>query len=78
MRDVKVATSVLVPKENVKFYVAYQSKTVINDVKRLKKENKAYDYTGHKKIASVVYLKTGEVILTNTSLETLTERMNSE
>lgn len=78
MQDVKITNDCYVPKENVKFYVAYQSKTVINYVRRMIKEGKVFEYQGRKKRASVVFLKTGEIILTNISITTLNKRMNDQ
>ena len=46
--------------------------------KNKKKEGKVYDYTGGKKTASVIYLTSGELVLTTVSLETLNQRMSRE
>lgn len=76
MADVKVAKDFYVPKCNIKFYIGYSSNFVKNDVRAKRKENRVFDYTSGKKILSVIYLKSGEVILTNTSVDTLNLRMN--
>ena len=76
--DVKVSRNCFIPKENVKFYVAYEQRCVVNDVKNKKKEGRVYDYTGGKRTASVIYLTSGELVLTTVSLETLNQRMNRE
>lgn len=76
MADVKVAKDFYVPKCNIKFYIGYSSNFVKNDVRAKRKENRVFDYTSGKKILSVIYLNSGEVILTNTSVDTLNLRMN--
>lgn len=76
MADVKVAKDFYIPKCNIKFYIGYSSNFVKNDVRTKRKESRVFDYTSGKKILSVIYLNSGEVILTNTSVETLNQRMN--
>ena len=46
--DVKVSRNCFIPKENVKFYVAYEQRCVVNDVKNKKKEG--YPYADFKPI----------------------------
>ena len=75
MADIKVTKDCYIPKENIKFYVSYNTNSVILDVRRKKKERLVYDYTHGKRIGTVIYLHTGEVILTAFSIETLHQRM---
>lgn len=74
MADVKVTRDCYVPKENVKLYVSYETNPVVLDVRR-KKEGLVFDYTYGRKIASVIYLKNGELVLTALSVDTLRQRM---
>ena len=74
MADVKVTRDCYVPKENVKLYVGYETNPVVLDVRR-KKEGLVFDYTYGKKIASVIYLKNGELVLTALSVDNLRQRM---
>lgn len=74
MADVKVTRDCYVPKENVKLYVSYETNPVVLDVRR-KKEGLVFDYTYGRKIASVIYLKNGELVLTALSIDTLRQRM---
>lgn len=74
MVDVKVTRDCYVPKENVKLYVSYETNPVVLDVRR-KKEGLVFDYTYGRKIASVIYLKNGELVLTALSVDTLRQRM---
>lgn len=76
MADVKVTRDCYIPKENVKLYVSYETKPVVLDVRRKKKEGLVYDYTHGRKIASVIYLKNGELVLTALSVDTLRQRMD--
>lgn len=74
MADVKVTRDCYVPKENVKLYVSYETNPVVLDVRR-KKEGLVFDYTYGRKIASVIYIKNGELVLTALSVDTLRQRM---
>lgn len=74
MADVKVTRDCYVPKENVKLYVSYETNPVVLDVRR-KKEGLVFDSTYGRKIASVIYLKNGELVLTALSVDTLRQRM---
>ncbi len=76
MFDVKITKDCYLPRDNIKLYVAYSSNTVKEDVRRLRKEGKVFDYTSRKKILSVIYLKSGELVLVNTSIDTLHSRIN--
>lgn len=76
MKDIKIAKNLYIPKENVLFYIAYDSNAVKKDVREKRKANQVYDYTNGKRILSVIYLKNGKMILVNTSLATLNQRMN--
>ena len=74
MVDFKVAKDLYVPLDNVDFYVSYISRSVINDVKKKKQDGRVLDYTCGKKTNSVLYLKTGMILLLNTTVETLNAR----
>ena len=74
MVDFKVAKDLYVPMDNVDFYVSYISRSVINDVKKKKQDGRVLDYTCGKKTNSVLYLKTGMILLLNTTVETLNAR----
>ena len=56
----------------------YESRTVKEEVRKKRKEEKVYDFTFGKKILSVIYLKSGELILTNTLIATLNNRMEEK
>ena len=78
MQDIKIATDCYVPKENINFYVAYQLRSVKLYVQKMVKEGKAFEYQGRKKRASVIFLKSGEIIITHVSISTLNKRMNGQ
>lgn len=75
MNDIKIAKDSYVPKQNVKFYMAYNTNTVVEDVRKKRKEGKVFDLTNGKKIMSVIYLNSWEVIITNISIATINQRM---
>lgn len=78
MKDLKVNKDCYIPRENIKLYIAYSSKTVKEDVKKKRKEGQVFDYTSGRKILSVIYLKSGEAVLVNTTVDTLNSRMEAE
>lgn len=75
--DVKITKDCYVPKENIKFYISYASNPVKNMVRSMRKQEKIFDFTYGKKISSVIYLKSDELILTGLTVETLHNRMNA-
>lgn len=78
MKDIKITKDCYLPKQNVKMYIAYESNAVKADVRKKRKEDKVFDFTNGKKILSVIYLNSGELIITNTSIVTLNQRMTEE
>ena len=74
MKDFKAAKNLYIPLENVELYVAYGPKAVISDVRKHRQEGKVLDYTCGKKTNSVVYLKSGMMILLNTTVDTINTR----
>lgn len=78
MADIKITKDCYVPKENINFYVGYDSNSVKRDVRNKKKENLVFDYTSGKKILTVVYLKSGHLILSNASVATISQRSSAE
>ena len=79
LRDVKIAKDFYVPKE-VKYYAAYSGESIINDVRKMRKTEpgKVTNATFGKKIMSVIYLTTGDLIIVNTSIDTLVSRFAEE
>ena len=79
LRDVKVAKDFYVPKDKVKYY-AYSGEFIINDVRKMRKTEpgKVTNATFGKKIMSVIYLTTGDLIIVNTSIDTLVSRFAEE
>lgn len=55
--------------------MAYNTNTVVEDVRKKRKEGKVFDLTNGKKIMSVIYLNSGEVIITNIGIATINQRM---
>ena len=53
----------------------YNTNTVVEDVRKKRKEGKVFDLTNGKKIMSVIYLNSGEVIITNIGIATINQRM---
>lgn len=80
LRDVKIAKDFYVPKDKVKYYAAYSGEFIINDVRKMRKTEpgKVTNATFGKKIMSVIYLTTGDLIIVNTSIDTLVSRFAEE
>lgn len=74
MESLKISKDCFIPKDNVKMITTYVPNGVKVRVQALKKADKVYDITGGKKISGVVFLKTGEAVLTNYTAETLNQR----
>lgn len=79
MDSIKVAKNLYVPVENIEFYVEYVSNFIKKKVRYLRKEDKVYDLSCGKRISSVIFLKSGYVILTPINIDTIHSRyMNAE
>lgn len=79
LRDVKIAKDFYVPKDKVKYYAAYSGEFIINDVGRCVRQSQESDKCHiWKKIMSVIYLTTGDLIIVNTSIDTLVSRFAEE
>ena len=78
MNDIKISKDCYVPKDNVSFYVSYQGNVIKREVQSAKSKGKIFDCTYGHKTESVIFLKDGILILTNTSLDTLKKRMDPE
>lgn len=77
MQDIKIARDCCVPKQNIKFYAAYESNMIKSEIRNRKKNTDTVkDFTRGRKINTVIFLISGEVLLTNLTLETITARMN--
>ena len=75
--DVRVATGCSVPKENVLLYAQYSLYKVRLDVKENKNNGvRIFDMTNGRKTCTVIYLKNGNIILTNVSYDIIYKRMN--
>lgn len=75
MKDVKITAACFVPKENVKFYTAYDGFAVKKYVRAMKKDGKVLDLTRGKRINTVIILSDGTIITVNTQLKVINERM---
>ena len=49
MADIKLTKDCYVPKENINFYVAYESNAVKSDVRKKRRDQLVFDYTNGKK-----------------------------
>lgn len=73
--DVKITKECYIMKDTVLRYTTYNTNAVVNDVRKKRKAGLLIDYTNGRKILTVIYLKDGTAIITNTGLETLHQRM---
>lgn len=77
MQDIKIAKDCCVPKRNISFYAAYESNMIKTEIRKRKKNtNTVKDFTRGKKINTVIFLESGEVLLTNLTLDTIAARMS--
>lgn len=75
MESVKLSKDLYVPIDNIKYYVAYNSNFVKRNVREQKKNGNTYDVCCGKKIMTVIYLKTGDVILSPININTINNRI---
>ena len=77
MHDIKVATGAYIPKDNIALFVAYGSRPIKNDVTQKKQAGLVHDFTFGKRADTAIHLKSGEVVLVNTSPDTINQRMQA-
>lgn len=78
MEMLKVSKDCVIPKENVKYITNYRSRAIWALVREKKEKGACLNLAGKRKTNSVVYLKSGEILTTDTMLETLIARMEKE
>lgn len=78
MEILKITKNCIVPKENINLITDYKSRPIINRVKEKKEKGLCFNLAGNDKINSVIFLKTEEIITTNTLVETLLARMEEK
>ena len=75
MQTVKLAKDFFTPLDNIKFYVAYSSNFVKRTVREEKKKGIVFDGCSGKKSMTVIYLKTGDIILSPINVNTIHNRI---
>ena len=76
--DIKITQGFYLPREHVKYYASYESNYIKNLVKQMKKEGTVLDLTAGKKVLSVIFLLSGDIILTNVLVDTLNKRLDPQ
>ena len=74
----KIGKDVFIESSTVAMVTDYSKKSVIAKIKELKAEKKVLDITSGRKILGVVFLKNGEVIITDTSFRTIIKKLNAK
>lgn len=73
---VKVSKNFFIPEREIKYYCGYHSSNAIKrEVNEKRKQGLVIDVTSGRKIMSVIFLRNGEIVLTNVSIETIHSRI---
>lgn len=76
IETIRVAKRFFLPEREIKFYCAYDSSNFIKrDVRNRKNAGQVIDMTSGKRTNTVIYLQSGEVILTNLKVESIDDRI---
>lgn len=75
MEMLKISKNCIIPKDNIDFMTDYRTKTVWAFVREKKEKGECLHLAGRKRTNSVVYLKSGIILTTDTLLDTLNARM---
>lgn len=78
MKMLKVAKNCTIPKENVKYITDFRSRAIWALVREKREKGQCLNLAGKKKTNAVVHLKSGDVLTTDTLLDTLLARMEKE
>jgi len=74
MNYLKVTSGYAIAERNIKSVAVYEGNKIINKVKALKDSGKIDDLTRGRKINTVIFLMSGEAIITNVNYETILKR----
>ena len=76
---IRIARDCYVEKKRIYLYIAYNSQrspaALVNLVKKKREEGKTLDVTMGKKLRTVIFLDTGELLLSGTSYKTIHQRI---
>ena len=78
MEILKITKNCIVPKQNINLITDYRTRPIINRVKEKKEKGLCFNLAGNDKINSVIFLKSEEIIISNTMVETLLARMEEK
>ena len=80
MRDIKVSNSCYVPRDQIEMYMSYADNTTKLLIRKYKADEKnakrILDLTARKKTGTVIFLKSGIILLVSTSADTIKKRID--
>lgn len=75
---IKITKDFYIERSKILFVSAYDSTSIKNLVTKRKNEERVIDITRRRKINSVIVLINGDVVLSNTAIVTINQRMTNE
>lgn len=75
---VKIAKDCYLPREQIKMMIAYAPNSLKQRIRKMRTEGSVLDLCGGRKILTAVFLVSGEVILVNTSVDTINMRYSTK
>lgn len=77
MKLIKVGKELYIPADNIMLLSGCSSSATKNKLKVLKESGRIFDYTCGEKRRTVIFLKSGDAVLSSNTLETIKQRMES-
>lgn len=75
---IKITKDFYIERSKILFVSTYDSTSIKNLVTKRKNEERVIDITRRRKINSVIVLINGDVVLSNTAIVTINQRMTNE
>lgn len=75
--DIAINVSTYLPYHNIYWYAEYSPRCIIEHTRKIGREGRVINISGRKKTHTVIFLLTGEAIMTSLSLDLLTKKIES-
>lgn len=75
--DIAINVSTYLPYHNIYWYSEYSPRCVIEHTRKMGREGRVINISGKKRTHTVIFLLTGEALMTSLSLDLLTKRIES-
>ena len=80
MKDIKITSACYIPRDQIEMYMSYADNTTKTMVRKFRNDpeiaKKILDLTARKKTATVIFMKSGRILLITTATDTIKKRID--